>query len=643
MKVTIPSRNNPNIETLPGSVLGKMKNIIHKKLDGALIEKAKGMGTEGPEKISIEYDPFYTDRGGPWRRKPSRVNYQLLSSIAKSSTIISCIIITRTNQVAAFSERQKDKYSLDYILEPVDPDLEIGDEQKAELEKYYAYIENLGDPELKPNDEDISFDEFLRRIAWDRLVYDQVAVERVRSRDESELVYFTPVDGSTIRYTSAYDTSTVDLYQTKKEDKINQNHNLKVHDPKDRDLQDSDYKYIQIIDENQYGVFTNDDLILRMSNKTNGVKMNGYSISEIEMLLTTITSHMNAETHNKKLFTQGHIDKGILHFKANISQRKLNMFKKAWYAQTAGVSNSWRTPIIAGMDDVKYISLQNQKDGTFQLWIEYCIKLICAIYLMDPSEINFDISQGSEGGNPMFTSKNEHKVKQSRDRGLRPLLRFIESIINEIMEDVTDGKYRFRFVGLDVESKTDELERQKTEIETSKSINEIRQENGLEAIDLSFDVGGKIIKPYDLPANQQMTTLINQILQMTAQPEGGEEGGFGEEPEIDDEDIDGTNADIDEEMEMSQASKLKVEYYTLEKSKDQIKGGKADKKTPKQFDSKKLAIGTKVEMEHTDDPKKAREIAMDHLTENSKYYDDGGKEAGKDLAADIKEAKEEIK
>ena len=61
--------------------------------------------------------------------------------------------------------------------------------------------------------------------------------------------------------------------------------------------------------------------------------------------------------------------------------------------------------------------------------------------------------------------------------------------------------------------------------------------------------------------------------------------------------------------------------WAKKRYKDQIPGGLADKKQPKDFDKKQLAKGKKVEMEHTDDPKKALEIAMDHLTEDSKYYD----------------------
>lgn len=49
-------------------------------------------------------------------------------------------------------------------------------------------------------------------------------------------------------------------------------------------------------------------------------------------------------------------------------------------------------------------------------------------------------------------------------------------------------------------------------------------------------------------------------------------------------------------------------------------GGVGDSKTPKDFDIKDLREGTKVEMEHTKDRRIAREIAMDHLTEDPLYY-----------------------
>jgi len=53
---------------------------------------------------------------------------------------------------------------------------------------------------------------------------------------------------------------------------------------------------------------------------------------------------------------------------------------------------------------------------------------------------------------------------------------------------------------------------------------------------------------------------------------------------------------------------------------DKLKGGLADNKTPKDFNKESLEEGIKVEMEHTNNKNTAREIAMDHLTEDKDYY-----------------------
>jgi hypothetical protein len=53
---------------------------------------------------------------------------------------------------------------------------------------------------------------------------------------------------------------------------------------------------------------------------------------------------------------------------------------------------------------------------------------------------------------------------------------------------------------------------------------------------------------------------------------------------------------------------------------DKIPGGKGDKAKPSDFDPAQLRMGIAVEMEHTKSRRLAREIAMDHLSEDPRYY-----------------------
>lgn len=55
--------------------------------------------------------------------------------------------------------------------------------------------------------------------------------------------------------------------------------------------------------------------------------------------------------------------------------------------------------------------------------------------------------------------------------------------------------------------------------------------------------------------------------------------------------------------------------------RDRLSGGKADDKKPSDFSPSQLSKGERHEREHTNEGPLAREIAMDHLAEDPRYYD----------------------
>lgn len=55
-------------------------------------------------------------------------------------------------------------------------------------------------------------------------------------------------------------------------------------------------------------------------------------------------------------------------------------------------------------------------------------------------------------------------------------------------------------------------------------------------------------------------------------------------------------------------------------TEDDIAGGKGDNLSESDVDPKELALGIKIEMEHTSDKELAKEIALDHLAEFKDYY-----------------------
>src|SRR5210317_632118 len=81
--------------------------------------------------------------------------------------------------------------------------------------------------------------------------------------------------------------------------------------------------------------------------------------------------------------------------------------------------------------------------------------------------------------------------------------------------------------------------------------------------------------------------------------------------------------------QMSNVQDLKNIVFSEE---EEFKGGEADKMSPKDLADKhnvdvkeiekEIRVGTKIEMEHTDSKKLAKEIAMDHIAEFADYYTD---------------------
>jgi len=82
--------------------------------------------------------------------------------------------------------------------------------------------------------------------------------------------------------------------------------------------------------------------------------------------------------------------------------------------------------------------------------------------------------------------------------------------------------------------------------------------------------------------------------------------------------------DRDEDLgaKLTREEDLREASFKISKrASEVIPGGLADGKPDSDFDKDALAKGINVELEHTSDPKIAKEIAKDHLTEDVEYYE----------------------
>jgi len=231
------------------------------------------------------------------------------------------------------------------------------------------------------------------------------------------------------------------------------------------------------------------ELIFGIRNPCTSIISNGYGRSELEDLIETVTALLNADQYNANFFKVGSNPKGILKVSGNINQARIDEFKNHWTAQMAGVKNSHKLPIIEA-DKMDFINTQtSNKDMEYAKYQEFLIKIGCAHYLMDPSEIGFPMAGASDGNRGLGgDGGTAEKLQFSKDKGLKPLLTSYQTWLNKYIIDAKDPNYELVFEGLDIESPEKELENDVKAVTNWSTVNEIRRKRGMKDVD-----GGDVI------------------------------------------------------------------------------------------------------------------------------------------------------
>ena len=407
-----------------------------------------------------------------YKDKPASLTYDMLYAMSTKNSVVGAVINTRINQVSTFTKPCR--YATDnlgYQIRLRDPQAKPTDEQNETILAIERFIENCG--YKKDNDRD-DFDTFIRKVVRDSLVYDQMTFEIIRDR-RGLPAEFLATDASTIR--AASNNFSYEPYMGGREPKKSE-----------------DVKFVQVIDGQVVAWFTSQELAFGVRNPRTSIYLQPYGFSELEQLITQITSHLYAEEYNSKFFSQGGTTKGIINLKQDpngvMNTEQLESFKRQWRSQVSGLTGAWKTPVLQVPNGIEYINVsQSNREMEFEKWMNYLINIVCAVYQIDPAEVNFPNNGGAAGnGGSVFESSNESKIKNSKDKGLRPLLRFIESVINKYIVSEFSDDYVFNFVGIDDKSEEEQLDIDTKAVKAYKTVNEVRAERGLDSLGADGDV-----------------------------------------------------------------------------------------------------------------------------------------------------------
>lgn len=390
---------------------------------------------------SYVFDPWSFNQQFGYKDKPTALSYNMLRHMGRVP-IINSIITTRIEQVSQFSQPNYEGKGTGFQIRKKRSYLKQKEEKlnkkdEARIEWIIDFILNCGTESNSWTGD--TFDTFLRKFTRDCLELDQGTFEVVRNR-KGLPVEFLAVDGATFRLADTYENDD-DKYANRDRIKVNGYYPT----------------YVQIFQNQPRAEFYPWELCFAIRNHYSDVRLNGYGVSELETIVNITTWMLYSDTYNGKFFSQGSAPKGILKVSGGVNEARLAEFRQQWMAMVAGVQNAWRTPVLEA-DKMEWIDLQKgNRDMEFTKWQEYLIKLACATYKIDPSEIGFPMS-GSSDSKPMFEGNNEARLKYSKDKGLKPLLKMIEFKINKYVVNALSPEYEFVFVGIDGEDEAAQVE-----------------------------------------------------------------------------------------------------------------------------------------------------------------------------------------
>lgn len=355
--------------------------------------------------------------------------------------IVKSIVSTRVEQIMNFMDFSEDEQKEGFTIRKKKSLFSTGDEKltnedKKKIAKIVEFLEKGGWTDKWDNVD--SLQEFVSKIMSDSLTLDQLAFEMVRNR-MWELQKFRAVDASLIRFLDSVDPRQREGFEQ---------YRFKGHLP----------RYCMVWDEMiLHNPITKEPILyypwelgFGIRNKTSDVRRNGYGVSELETLVNIITWILWGFSYNANFFSQGSQPKGFINIKnPNISNSTLQEFRQAWTQTMAGVYNSHRTPVINGID-LEWVDLQklSNRDMEFNEWIKFLIIMTCSVYRIDPSELGFNFKESQQ----IFGQDGQReRLKHSREKGLKPLLIFLQGVITKYIVSELDENYEFAFTGIEVE------------------------------------------------------------------------------------------------------------------------------------------------------------------------------------------------
>ena len=412
------------------------------------------------------------------------IGYYTLSQMAATPTV-SAIINTRANQLSEFMSPSLDDDDLGYVVR-------LRDRRKSPSKAEVARANELTDWYLECGQTGYlsGLEAFSRQFISDSLTWDQACFENIFTRG-GDIAGFLPADSATIRRA---------IPSQKEFDKGKRNFKTSS-------------SYVQVVRQEVVAEWRHKELAFCIRRPRTRIAVRGYGHPELESLIRMVTGILHGESYNEGNFTHGLHAAGVLALKSNMGKELFRTFQRDFYSMMSGAHNARKTPIIQldpnANEDLLSINMsQNNREMEFQQWMAYLQKMVCANFQMDPAELGF--IHGNEGQtSSVFQQGPEQRILASKEKGLRPLVRFFFRCLNRHVMVHKDPLYEIVPVGLDAAQREARLERELKRLTGFCTYNEARAKYDLPRIDNAVDGGAA-----DLIGDPAYQNTALQMLQM---------------------------------------------------------------------------------------------------------------------------------
>lgn len=462
----------------------------------------------------------YSGAASGVRSRLLAIDFEVLRRIVHQIPILNAIINARIDQLIPFCKQAVEKSDdKGFQVIPV----KGYKEKESEVDSLYEFFEQTGF-KYEPEREDDLMD-YVQMMVRDILTIDQVATE-VQYNRLGQPAAFWGLDGASIK-------------RVTDEGRFARN-----------------IRFVQEVDLKISNEFTHDQMIFDYKNKRSDLRFRGFGYSNVEMAIDVITTLLFGYKYIRDQLIRDRVPKGFIAVLGDADQDQLDAIRRYWYAAMSGAGGQWNIPILpsgkegVGMD---WKSIQpSNKDMEYHKTMMFVSSICAAVFGMDLAELGIktDDSQSiiGESGKP--------RIEASKDRGLGSLLTFIEQHLNKVLRKITTN-YKLRFIGFEPEDEKKRADIEKSRLETTATINQLRKERGDDP--LEGDYANVVLNPHAVQLIQAAKAQEAQEAMGGAEEEEGLEG-----PEMIEEGGEFPEAGGEEEGE--------VDWENLFKSRTDAKG-----------------------------------------------------------------------